>query len=121
MNSDKFDRVVLDLLYGELDELTSAAAKRHMEQSARAREIYAHFKATRQLSVLPAHSPPSNFEASVMERERGALAELPVHHRIGRIISMLSDNGASLYNWAWLLIEMALAALALAYALGFVA
>ena len=39
----------------------------------------------------------------------------------GRIISMLSDNGASLYNWAWLLIEMALAALALAYALGFVA
>ena len=39
----------------------------------------------------------------------------------GRIISMLSDNGASLYNWAWLLIEIALAALALAYALGFVA
>lgn len=90
MNSDKFDRVVLDLLYGELDELTSAAAKRHMDQSARAREIYAHFKATRQLSVLPAHAPPSNFEASLMERERGALAELPVHHRIGRIISMLA-------------------------------
>ena len=90
MNSDKFDRVVLDLLYGELDELTTAAAKRHMDQSARAREIYAHFKATRQLSVLPAHSPPSNFEASLMERERRALAELPVHHRIGRIISMLA-------------------------------
>lgn len=90
MNSDKFDRVVLDLLYGELDELTSAAAKRHMDQSARAREIYAHFRATRQLSVLPEHSPPSNFEASLMERERGALAELPVHHRIGRIISMLA-------------------------------
>ena len=26
MNSDKFDRVVLDLLYGELDELTTADA-----------------------------------------------------------------------------------------------
>jgi TolA-binding protein len=90
MNSDKFDRVVLDLLYGELDELTSAAAKRHMEQSARAREIYAHFKATRQLSVLPTHAPPADFELTLLERERSALAELPFHHRIGRIVSMLA-------------------------------
>lgn len=90
MNSDKFDRIVLDLLYGELDELTTAAAKRHMDQSARAREIFAHFKATRQLSVLPTHTPPADFEAALMERERRALAELPLHHRIGRIISMLA-------------------------------
>jgi TolA-binding protein len=90
MNSDKFDRIVLDLLYGELDELTTAAAKRHMDQSARAREIFAHFKATRQLSVLPTHAPPTDFEVSLMDRERRALAELPLHHRIGRIISMLA-------------------------------
>lgn len=90
MNSDKFDRIVLDLLYGELDELTTAAAKRHMDQSARAREIFAHFKATRQLSVLPTHDPPPNFEVELMERERRALAELPLHHRIGRIVSMLA-------------------------------
>jgi TolA-binding protein len=90
MNSDKVDRVVLDLLYGELDELTTAAAKRHMDQSARAREIFAHFKATRQLSVLPTHAPPPDFEAALMERERRALAELPIHHRIGRIVSMLA-------------------------------
>jgi hypothetical protein len=90
MNSDKFDRIVLDLLYGELDELTTAAAKRHMDQSARAREIFAHFKATRQLSVLPAHAPPADFEAALMERERRALAELPLHHRIGRLVSMLA-------------------------------
>jgi len=90
MNSDKFDRIVLDLLYGELDELTTAAAKRHMDQSARAREIFAHFKATRQLSVLPTHDPPPDFEATLMDRERRALAELPLHHRIGRIVSMLA-------------------------------
>jgi TolA-binding protein len=90
MNSDKFDRIVLDLLYGELDELTTAAAKRHMDQSARAREIFAHFKATRQLSVLPTHTPHASFEAALMERERRTLAELPLHHRIGRIISMLA-------------------------------
>ena len=74
MNSDKFDRIVLDLFYGELDELTTAAAKLHMDQSARAREIFAHFKATRQLSVLPIHMPPVDFEASLMERQGRALA-----------------------------------------------
>jgi TolA-binding protein len=90
MNSDKFDRIVLDLLYGELDELTTAAARRHMDQSARARDIFAHFKATRQLSVLPTHAPPPDFEIALMERERRALAELPLHLRAGRLVSMLA-------------------------------
>lgn len=90
MNSDKFDRIVLDLLYGELDELTTAAARRHMEQSSRAREIYAHLKATRQLGVLPVHAPPADFESTVMARERTTLAELPWVHRAGRLVSMLA-------------------------------
>jgi hypothetical protein len=38
----------------------------------------------------------------------------------GRIISMLSDRGNTLYNWAWLVVELVLAALPLAFALGFV-
>ena len=38
----------------------------------------------------------------------------------GRIVSMLSDDGNTLYNWVWLVIELALAALPLALALGFV-
>jgi TolA-binding protein len=90
MDSDKFDRIVLDLLYGELDELTTAAARRHMEQSARARDIYAHFRATRQLGVLPAHTPPADFEAALLAREARVLAELPVRHRLGRVVSMLA-------------------------------
>lgn len=90
MDSDKFDRIVLDLLYGELDELTTAAAKRHMDQSARARDIYAHLRATRQLSVLPAHAPPPGFEKALLEREARILAELPVRQRMGRLVSMLA-------------------------------
>ena len=39
----------------------------------------------------------------------------------GRIVSMLSDEGNTLYNWVWLVIEVALATLPLALALGFVA
>lgn len=88
MDSDKFDRLVLDLLYDELDELTALAARRHMEQSARARDIFAHLKATRRLSVLPTFAAPEGFEQSVLVREPGARAEFPLRQRLGRYISM---------------------------------
>lgn len=38
----------------------------------------------------------------------------------GRIISMMSDQGNTPYNWVALVLELALAALPLAYGLGFV-
>jgi cytochrome c biogenesis protein CcdA len=38
----------------------------------------------------------------------------------GRIVSMLSDRGGTLYNWISLVIEVVLAGLPLAFALGFV-
>lgn len=39
----------------------------------------------------------------------------------GRIISMLSDKGNTLYNWAWLLVEIVLSSLVLGFAIGFIA
>ena len=39
----------------------------------------------------------------------------------GRIISMLSDRGNTIFNWLWLAIEIVLAALALGFAVGFIA
>ena len=39
----------------------------------------------------------------------------------GRLISMMSDNGNTLFNWVSVILEAALAALPLAYALGFTA
>ncbi len=39
----------------------------------------------------------------------------------GRIVSMMSDRGTGYSNWIWLLFDLALAALALAFALNFVA
>ena len=38
----------------------------------------------------------------------------------GRVVSMLSDRGNTLYNWISLVIELVLAALPLAFSLGFV-
>ena len=39
----------------------------------------------------------------------------------GRIVSMLSDDGNTLANWVWLVLEITFAGLVLAFALGFVA
>ena len=39
----------------------------------------------------------------------------------GRIVSMMSDRGNTFYNWLWLVLDLALSGLALAFALGFVA
>ena len=38
----------------------------------------------------------------------------------GRLISILSDRGATLYNWIWIVLELVLAALPLAFSLGFI-
>jgi hypothetical protein len=39
----------------------------------------------------------------------------------GRLVSILSDRGNTIYNWISLIVELVLAALPLAFALGFVA
>lgn len=38
----------------------------------------------------------------------------------GRVVSMMSDRGTGLVNWLWLVFDLVLSALALAFALGFV-
>jgi hypothetical protein len=91
MDCEKFDKVVLDLLYQELDELGTAAAERHLEQCARCREIYARLRATRDIGALPLVEPPSGFEHRILSQEALILRELPLRQRTGRAISKLAD------------------------------
>ncbi|MBK7586547.1 MAG: hypothetical protein IPI67_40955 [Myxococcales bacterium] len=90
MDCEKFDRIVLDLLYDELDELTSAAARRHMEHCARCRGIGSGLKATRQIGAIPQVEAPAGLEARILEAERRARAALPLRQRLGRSISVLA-------------------------------
>lgn len=91
MDCEKFDKVVLDLLYQELDELGAAAAERHLEQCARCREIYARLRATRDIGTLPLVSPPEGFEHRVLAQEAQLLRALPLRQRAGRAVSKLAD------------------------------
>jgi TolA-binding protein len=90
MDCEKFDRVVLDLLYEELDELTSAAAKRHMEHCSRCRGVSSGLRATREIGILPLLEPPADLEQRILSAERRARAELPLRQRMGRAISMIA-------------------------------
>jgi len=90
MDCEKFDRVVLDLLYQELDELTTASAKRHTEHCTRCRGIWSELRATREVGALPLVDPPEGLELKILEAERQARKGLPARQRVGRVISLLA-------------------------------
>lgn len=90
MDCEKFDRVVLDLLYGELDEITAAAARRHMAHCARCGPIGAGLRATREVGVLPRLPVPEDLAPRILEAERSARASLPLGQRFARGVSVLA-------------------------------
>jgi hypothetical protein len=90
VDCEKFDRVVLDLLYDELDELTRAAAMRHVEHCARCGPIANGLRATREVGTLPLVDPPRDLELKILQAERRVRAGLPWRQRVGRAISIVA-------------------------------
>jgi TolA-binding protein len=91
MDCERFERVVLDLLYEELDELTAASARRHLEHCARCQTIVQGLRATREVGALPLVDPPEGLELRILEAERKARERLPLRKRAGRAVSMLAE------------------------------
>jgi TolA-binding protein len=90
VDCERFDRIVLDLLYDELDELTAAAARRHLEHCARCRGILAGLRATREVGALPLVDPPDGLELKILDAERQLHGRLPLKKRMGRAVSVLA-------------------------------
>jgi TolA-binding protein len=90
VDCEKFDRIVLDLLYDELDEITSAAARRHVEHCTRCKDIVNRLRATREVGALPSVDPPEGLELRILAAEHRARRELPTRQRVGRVVSMLA-------------------------------
>jgi hypothetical protein len=90
MDCERFERVVLELLYDELDELTAASARRHLEHCARCQPIAAGLRATREVGALPLVDPPEGLELRILEAERNARSRLPLRQRVGRAVSVLA-------------------------------
>ncbi len=84
MDCEKFDQHVIDALYDELDELTHAALKRHVEGCSRCAGVYAGLRATREVGVLPLVEPPDDLEARILDAVAATQQRIPLHKRVLR-------------------------------------
>lgn len=77
MDCEKFDQHVLDALYDELDELTHAALRRHVEGCSRCAGVYAGLRATREVGILPIEEPGVDLEARILDAIAVAHSKTP--------------------------------------------
>jgi hypothetical protein len=87
MDCEKFDATMIDELYGELDELTSAAAKRHAAGCSRCAELIAGLRATRRVAQLPVVEAPDDLEDRILSAARDAQKVVPFERRLARAVS----------------------------------
>ncbi len=87
MDCEKFETTMIDELYGELDELTSAAAKRHVSGCARCSSLLGGLRATRRVAVLPLVEPPDDFEERILAAAKNAQKVVPLKTRVARAVS----------------------------------
>ncbi len=88
---EKFEPLLLDELYEELDELTSAALKRHVAGCARCKASLDGMRATRRLitpSSLPMVEPPVGLEDRIFAAAKEAQKVVPIRGRFSRMVSV---------------------------------
>jgi tetratricopeptide (TPR) repeat protein len=87
MDCEKFDQIIIDAVYDELDELTLAAAKRHADGCKHCQASWSGLRATRKIGILPLVEAPVGLEPRVMQAAREAHRNLPWPKRVGRAVS----------------------------------
>jgi hypothetical protein len=88
MDCEKFESAMMDELYGELDELTSAAAKRHVAGCVRCAALVGGLRATRRVASMPLVDPPADLEERILAAVREAQRAAPVRGRVARAVSL---------------------------------
>lgn len=89
MDCEKFDSLLIDELYDELDELTSAAMKRHASECASCAEKLGGLRATRTLASLQEPSFPAGLEERILASSRDMQVVVPIARgRLSRAVSL---------------------------------
>ncbi|WP_394838836.1 hypothetical protein LVJ94_18255 [Pendulispora rubella] len=87
MDCEKFESTLMDELYDELDELTSAASKRHVAGCARCASLLHGLSATRRIAILETVEPPAGLEERILAATKEAQKVVPLRGRISRVVS----------------------------------
>jgi TolA-binding protein len=87
MDCEKFDQIIIDALYDELDELTLAAAKRHTDGCQRCQTAWSGLRATRKIGILPLVEAPVGLEERILAAAREAQRNVAWPKRVGRAVS----------------------------------
>jgi len=90
MDCETFERIVLDRVFLELDELTMGAAQRHVAHCSRCRSIEVGLRATRDVCRLPQMAPMEGFTEGVVAAEKQIHSILPFRQRANRALSVLA-------------------------------
>jgi len=90
MDCERFDKVTIELLYEELDELSAAAARRHLHHCTRCQGIWNKLRATKDIAIVPQVEPPADLFESIIEAERRAESALPLPERFSRLVSVIA-------------------------------
>jgi len=88
MDCEKFQPLLLDELYEELDEVTSAAVKRHVAGCSRCAAELATMKGTRRLATLPLAPVPEGLEDRILLAVKEAQKVVPIQSRLSRAVSI---------------------------------
>lgn len=95
MDCEKFEPLLLDELYEELDELTSAAVKRHVSGCARCATVLNGMRATRRVAALPIVALPEGLEDRILSAAKEAQKVVPIQSPFARAVSWAGRRAMS--------------------------
>jgi len=87
MDCEKCEDLLLGELYGELDEITHAALRRHTAGCARCAAMLAGYRATRKLVALPLEPVPEGLEERILGAAREAQKVVPIGRKLTSALS----------------------------------
>jgi hypothetical protein len=87
MDCDKVESAIMDELYGELDDVSSAAVKRHIAGCARCTMLVNGLRATRKVAALQLVEPPPDLEPRILRAASADRATAPVERPLARVVS----------------------------------
>lgn len=92
MDQEKFEQQLMGYLFDELDEVGTAAVKRHLDANADARELEARLRTTLAGTELVLEEPTEDLELRILEAARAAELGEPWHRKAVRFLAWAGSH-----------------------------